>query len=155
MCLLKLRAIDNDSNISYYTPMSELIKEYLVKQAAGVPFADKLRQLSPGMKKVLSAGVGTGLGTAIYMPLDTISDTQKQWRNTKGEPELNRASHSFLNTAKELAHPKIRKDTQGGVKPFYAGAGGKLLKVVPMGATTWAAEDHISKLLEAKKAVGR
>jgi hypothetical protein len=126
--------------------MNELIKEYLTKQAAGIPFG-KIKELPTGIKKVITGGASTGLATALYMPIDTISDTQKQWRNTRGEPELNRVSRSFLSTAKELARPKIRENTQGGIKPFYAGAGGKLLKVVPLAGTGWAVEHHMTKLL--------
>jgi flagellar biosynthetic protein FlhB len=69
---------------------------------------------------------------------------------TKDQPELNRTSHSFLATAKELAHPKIRPEAQSGPKPFYAGAGGKLLKVMPSMALTFAAE-HKIQMIEAPK----
>lgn len=125
--------------------MSELIKEYLMKQAAGEPFIKRLGNIrhSPAFRKILTAGTAGGLTSLAIMPIDTISDTQKQWRNTRGEPELNRISHSFLGTAKELARPKVRENTKGGVRPFYAGAAGKLMKTIPSNALMFALEQQL------------
>jgi hypothetical protein len=134
--------------------MHELIKDYLTKQAKGIPFADAVKgakrfvNKSPLAKKMLQGGAAGGAATLAVMPIDTISDTQKQWRNTKDQPELTHTSKSFLATAKELAHPKIREGAQGGVSPFYAGAGGKLLKVIPSMALTFAGEHKIEELLK-------
>lgn len=96
-------------------------------------------------RKMLQGGIAGGASTAIILPIDTTSDVQKQWRNTPNNPELNEISHSFLSTAKELARPKVRKDAEGGIKPFYVGAGGKLLKVAPAMSLTFAAENLIEK----------
>lgn len=99
----------------------------------------------------LTAGaIGGAISTAVVMPIDTISDTQKQWRNTKNEPDLNRISKSFFATAKELAKPKVREGAEGGIKPFYAGAAGKLMKVVPASAISWDASQRV--LAHMKKA---
>ena len=130
--------------------MNKLAQEYLAKHAGIQKSVIKTvrKIMKPEMaKKVIGGGLAGGISTLAIMPIDTISDTQKQWRNTRGEPELNRTSHSFLATAKELAHPKIREGAQGGPKPFYAGAGGKLLKVMPSMALTFAAEHKIRGLL--------
>lgn len=106
--------------------------------------ARKLRD-NPVFQKAVAGGL-SGMGSAaIIMPVDTISDTQKQWRNTRNEPELNRISKSFLATAKELVHPKARENAQGGIRPFYAGGIGKLLKVAPAQAMGFAFEEGIRR----------
>ena len=131
--------------------MNELIKDYLTKRAKKLPFVKGIQgylKRSPMAKEMLVGGGGGAIATMAVMPIDTISDTQKQWRMTKDQPELTQASKSFLATAKELAHPKIREGAKGGVRPFYAGAPGKLMKVVPSMALTFAGKQKIEGLLK-------
>ena len=129
----------------------EQIREYLTKQAGGQAYIKNLRKVFkryPMAKDVAIGGAAGAVATGMIMPVDTISDTQKQWRMTNNEPQLNRISKSFLSTAKELAHPKVRKDAKGGISPFYAGGTGKLMKVVPAMGMTFAAREHLERLLK-------
>jgi hypothetical protein len=132
--------------------MNKLAQEYLIKRSGIGPARKAIRRVfkSELGREAILGGLAGGVATGVMMPVDTISDTQKQWRNTRGEPELNRTSRSFLATAKELAHPKIRENTQGGPSPFYAGAAGKFMKTIPYGAVMFAAKH---KLLNTVKKI--
>jgi len=113
-------------------------------------FANKLRQyftIHEVQRNILEGGLGGGLATALIMPIDTISDVQKQWRNTRNDPKLNEISHSFLATGKEILRPKIRENAEGGIRPFYAGAGGKFLKVIPSMGIAFGVKGAIGKHL--------
>jgi hypothetical protein len=95
-------------------------------------------------KKALPGAVAGAVATTAVMPLDTISDVQKQWRNDpKASPRIKEISRSFTGTAKEL-------NKQEGPSAFYAGYGGKLLKVVPSTAITFATAGAIMKKLKIK-----
>ena len=126
---------------------------YLIKSADTKAITDALRKIvtSTGAKHIAQGAAGGALATMAVMPLDTISDVQKQWRNTKDQPELTEASKSFYKTTKEIYHPKIREGAEGGIKPFYAGFGGKLIKTVPAQAITWGVAAHLGDLLGTKK----
>lgn len=100
------------------------------------------------LKKMLAGGAAGAVAGMTTMPIDIISDTQKQWRNTRNDPQLNEVGKSFIATAKELYHPKIRKGAEGGIKPFYSGSGGKMLKIVPNMALAFAVQDRLSKLMK-------
>ena len=130
--------------------MNELIKHADFKtMAKGVQsYLNKTQNKT--LRHATLGGLAAVVGTAALMPIDTISDVQKQWRNTKGEPELQSASKSFIATAKEIYKPKIRKDSEGGIRPFYAGVGGKLLKTVPQQAIMFGAMPYIGKSLGLK-----
>lgn len=118
--------------------------ELVLFKQAEKSFKEHVKGLLPG------AAAGTAATLAV-MPLDTISDAQKQWRNTEKAPELNRVGKSFIQTAKELYNPKVREITDAmprGPKAFYTGMGGKLLKTVPSMAITYAVANSLTKKLE-------
>lgn len=111
---------------------------YLQKIALNKPFVEGLKKLVPG-------AIGGAAATMIVMPIDTTSDVQKIWRSMPNHPALNRAGRSFRATASELYKPKIRTDAKGGADIFYTGAAGKLMKVVPSTAFTYAIADALMK----------
>lgn len=102
--------------------------------------------------KSLVAGAGAGAITGMaVMPLDVISDTQKQWRNTRNDKQLNEVGKSFTSTAKELYRPKVRENADGGIGAFYAGAGGKMTKIIPNSALMFAVNNKLQKVLKVAK----
>lgn len=104
------------------------------------------------IRQMVAGGIGGGMAGMAIMPIDTISDTQKQWRNTRNDPELNRVGRSFTATAKELYRPKVRKgsEVEGGAQAFYTGASGKMMKIVPNMALGMMLTNNLEKALKVR-----
>jgi len=123
---------------------------------AEIVFNKLAKKKEPGPLQSLVPGAVAGtIATSVVMPLDTISDAQKQWRNaaikTTEEAGLAQAGKSFMNTARELYNPKIRAAANSrGMKAFYSGYGGKMLKVVPSMALTYGIASAIEKKIRDK-----
>lgn len=93
-------------------------------------------------KLVSGAAAGAG-ATAVVYPIDTVSDVQKIWSVARHNPKLNHIGKSWGRTAKAL----LNKD---GIKGFYGGFGGKVLKVAPSMALTFFLQDAIQKQMNKK-----
>jgi hypothetical protein len=113
--------------------------------------ADTRKKFLQVAKSLIPGAAAGATATMAVMPLDTITDTQKQWRNTKDEPGLNRIGRSFSATTKELYDPKERKGADKGIAPFYTGAGGKIMKVAPSMAITYAFAKYLENKLGVHK----
>lgn len=116
--------------------MTKKAKEVLTKKQKS-PVSDTLKSLVPGA----AAGV---VGSSIVMPIDVTSDTQRQWQRSKSvSAAQQKASKSFLGTAKQIHR-------ESGIKGFYSGYAGKMLKIAPSMAITFLVQDALRKKLEKK-----
>jgi len=96
---------------------------------------DRLKDLTAGAV----AGAVSNLAVA---PIDTVADTQRNWRTLSSATKAERAaSKSALETAKLIYKER-------GMGGFYGGAGTKVLKVAPATALSFMLYGLAKKTLD-------
>ena len=124
------------------------------------------------VKSLLPGAVGGIVSGSVVMPIDVASDTMRQWGKTTGESLAHsEAAHSLWKTTKQIFNeskldPKtlskiksprfaglaerLNKPVVRGLKGFYSGYGGKMLKIAPAMALTIGTSNYIKQQMEKK-----
>ena len=117
---------------------------------------------TPIVNNLLPGAVGGAVGTITTMPIDTTKDTLKQFANEAAKLKQRVAANPRLanSLALQISHAeqtsknltsaaKYIHHTQG-LKGFFRGTTGSLIKIVPAMAITFATGDAVRQKLEKR-----
>lgn len=96
------------------------------------------------VKDLIAGATAGALSNLAVAPIDTVADTQRNWRTLSSSTKAERkASSSAIQTAKMVFKER-------GIKGFYGGAGTKVLKVAPATALSFMLYGMAKKTLDKR-----